>query len=194
MKSTRFVFGRALAVLCALLFVSFGFMSCQQEDDDNGLPDGVYELSDNSALIGTWVNSYSGGTSVYKITSSTFDNSGTSSYNGTTSTYDAYAGNNLVVSYTNDEATSGYIYIKYTRAYCSTHSDPTTYTYIYDTDAADVGKWYAIAFRDLTDSSLSLSGAYKKSGKSSTETLEEAISTFTIDNGYFTTYSECVKQ
>lgn len=192
MKSTRFVFGRALAVLCALLFVSFGFMSCQQEDDDNGLPNGVYELSDNSALIGTWVNSYSGGTSVYKITSSTFDNSGTSSYNGTTSTYDAYAGNNLVVSYTNDEATSGYIYIKYTRAYCSTHSDPTTYTYIYDTDAADVGKWYAIAFKELTASSVSLSGAYGTI--SSTSTLEEAISTFTIDNGYFSTYSECVKQ
>ena len=192
MKSTRFVFGRALAVLCALLFVSFGFMSCQQEDDDNGLPDGVYELSDNSALIGTWVNSYSGGTSVYKITSSTFDNSGTSSYNGTTSTYDSYAGNNLVVSYTNDEKNSGYIYIKYTRAYCSTHSDPTTYTYIYDTDAADVGKWYAIAFKELTASSVSLSGAYGT--VSSTSTLEEAISTFTIDNGYFTTYSECVKQ
>ena len=192
MKSTRFVFGRALAVLCALLFVSFGFMSCQQEDDDNGLPDGVYELSDNSALIGTWVNSYSGGTSVYKITSSTFDNSGTSSYNGTTSTYDSYAGNNLVVSYTNDEETSGYIYIKYTRAYCSTHSDSTTYTYIYDEDAADVGKWYAIAFKELTASSVSLSGAYGT--VSSTSTLEEAISTFTIDNGYFSTYSECVKQ
>ena len=192
MKSTRFVFGRALAVLCALLFVSFGFMSCQQEDDDNGLPDGVYELSDNSALIGTWVNSYSGGTSVYKITSSTFDNSGTSSYNGTTSTYDSYAGNNLVVSYTNDEKNSGYIYIKYTRAYCSTHSDPTTYTYIYDTDAADVGKWYAIAFKELTASSVSLSGA--AGTVSSTSTLEEAISTFTIDNGYFTIYSECVKQ
>lgn len=192
MKSTRFVFGRALAVLCALLFVSFGFMSCQQEDDDNGLPNGVYELSDNSALIGTWVNSYSGGTSVYKITSSTFDNSGTSSYNGTTSTYDSYAGNNLVVSYTNDEKNSGYIYIKYTRAYCSTHSDPTTYTYIYDTDAADVGKWYAIAFKELTASSVSLSGA--AGTVSSTSTLEEAISTFTIANGYFTTYSECVKQ
>ena len=192
MKSTRFVFGRALAVLCALLFVSFGFRSCQQEDDDNGLPNGVYELSDNSALIGTWVNSYSGGTSVYKITSSTFDNSGTSSYNGTTSTYDSYAGNNLVVSYTNDEKNSGYIYIKYTRAYCSTHSYPTTYTYIYDTDAADVGKWYAIAFKELTASSVSLSGA--AGTVSSTSTLEEAISTFTIDNGYFTTYSECVKQ
>ena len=186
MKSTRFVFGRALAVLCALLFVSFGFMSCQQEDDDNGLPDGVYELSDNSALIGTWVNSYSGGTDVYRITSSTFDNSGTYSYNGTTSTYNSYAGNNLVVSYTNDAATSGYIYIKYTRAMNSDYS--------YSETAPDVGKWYAIAFKELTASSVSLSGAYNASGKTSAETLEEAISTFTIANGYFDNYSECVKQ
>lgn len=177
MKSTRFVFGRALAVLCALLFVSFGFMSCQQEDETEYV---------NYSLTGTWVNSYSGGTSVYKITSSTFDNSGTSSYNGTTSTYDSYAGNNLVVSYTNDEETSGYIYIKYTRA-----MNPD---YSYSETAPDVGKWYAIAFKDLTASSLNLSGAYNASGKTSTETLEEAISTFTIDNGYFDYYSECVKQ
>lgn len=177
MKSTRFVFGRALAVLCALLFVSFGFMSCQQEDETEYV---------NYSLTGTWVNSYSGGTSVYKITSSTFDNSGTSSYNGTTSTYDSYAGNNLLVSYTNDEETAGYIYIKYTRA-----MNPD---YSYSETAPDVGKWYAIAFKDLTASSLNLSGAYNASGKSSTETLEEAISTFTIANGYFSYYSECVKQ
>ena len=177
MKSTRFVFGRALAVLCALLFVSFGFMSCQQEDETEYV---------NYSLTGTWVNSYSGGTSVYKITSSTFDNSGTSSYNGTTSTYDSYAGNNLLVSYTNDEETAGYIYIKYTRA-----MNPD---YSYSETAPDVGKWYAIAFKDLTASSLNLSGAYNASGKTSAETLEEAISTFTIDNGYFDYYSECVKQ
>ena len=181
MKSTRFVFGRALAVLCALLFVSFGFMSCQQEDDGNGLPDGVYELSDNSALIGTWKSSYG---EIFKITSISLSNGG--------SWGDSYAGNNLVVSYTNNEETSGYIYIKYTRAYCSTHSDSTTYTYIYDEDAADVGKWYAIAFKELTASSVSLSGA--AGTVSSTSTLEEAISTFTIANGYFSYYSECVKQ
>lgn len=175
MKSTRFVFGRALAVLCALLFVSFGFMSCQQEDDDNGLPDGVYELSDNSALIGTWQSSYG---EIFKITSTSLSNGG--------SWGDTYAGNNLVVSYTNDEATSGYIYIKYTRA-----MNPD---YSYSETAPDVGKWYAIAFKELTASSVSLSGAYKKSGKSSTENLEEAISTFTIAKGYFNNYSECVKQ
>lgn len=173
MKSTRFVFGRALAVLCALLFVSFGFMSCQQEDDDNGLPDGVYELSDNSALIGTWQSSYG---EIFKITSTSLSNGG--------SWGDAYAGNNLVVSYTNDEETSGYIYIKYTRA-----MNPD---YSYSETAPDVGKWYAIAFKELTASSVSLSGAYGT--VSSTSTLEEAISTFTIAKGYFSNYSECVKQ
>lgn len=173
MKSTRFVFGRALAVLCALLFVSFGFMSCQQEDDDNGLPNGVYELSDNSALIGTWQSSYG---EIFKITSTSLSNGG--------SWGDSYAGNNLVVSYTNDEATSGYIYIKYTRA-----MNPD---YSYSETAPDVGKWYAIAFKELTASSVSLSGAYGT--VSSTSTLEEAISTFTIAKGYFNNYSECVKQ
>lgn len=164
MKSTRFVFGRALAVLCALLFVSFGFMSCQQEDETEYV---------NYSLTGTWQSSYG---EIFKITSTSLSNGG--------SWGDAYAGNNLVVSYTNDEETAGYIYIKYTRA-----MNPD---YSYSETAPDVGKWYAIAFKELTASSVSLSGAYGT--VSSTSTLEEAISTFTIDNGYFTTYSECVKQ
>lgn len=166
MKSTRFVFGRALAVLCALLFVSFGFMSCQQEDETEYV---------NYSLTGTWQSSYG---EIFKITSTSLSNGG--------SWGDAYAGNNLVVSYINDEATSGYIYIKYTRA-----MNPD---YSYSETAPDVGKWYAIAFKELTASSVSLSGAYNASGKSSTETLEDAISTFTIANGYFSSYSECVKQ
>lgn len=166
MKSTRFVFGRALAVLCALLFVSFGFMSCQQEDETEYV---------NYSLTGTWQSSYG---EIFKITSTSLSNGG--------SWGDAYAGNNLVVSYTNDEATSGYIYIKYTRA-----MNPD---YSYSETAPDVGKWYAIAFKELTASSVSLSGAYNASGKTSTETLEEAISTFTIAKGYFSNYSECVKQ
>ena len=66
--------------------------------------------------------------------------------------------------------------------------------YSYSETAPDVGKWYAIAFKELTASSVSLSGAYNASGKISAETLEEAISTFTIANGYFDNYSECVKQ
>ncbi|MGN0717855.1 hypothetical protein [Treponema berlinense] len=164
MKSTRFVFGRALAVLCALLFVSFGFMSCQQEDETEYV---------NYSLSGTWKSSYG---EIFKITSTSLSNGG--------SWGDSYAGNNLLVSYTDDSETSGYIYIKYTRAI-----NPD---YTYSETAPDVGKWYAIAFKELTASSVSLSGAYGT--ESSTSTLEEAISTFTIANGYFSSYSECVKQ
>ncbi len=137
MKSTRFVFSRALAVLCALFFVSFSFMSCQQEDDDNELP---------STLIGTWKSSHG---EIFAITSTSLSNSG--------SWGDSYAGNNLLVSYTDDKETSGYIYIKYTRAINPENG-------AYSETAPDVGKWYAIAFKNLTSSSLSLSGAYKKDG------------------------------
>lgn len=190
MKSTRFVFDRALAVLCALLFVSFGFMSCQQEDDDNGLPDGVYELSSSNNLVGSWTSSYS---EVFEISTSDF------------SCKDTYAGDNLVVSYSNDDKTVGYIYIKYTEVYDYAYTEPEdasawskvtsgNYTFWKKLSSTKKGKWYAVAFKELTASSVSLSGAYNASGKTSAETLEEAISTFTIANGYFDIYSECVKQ
>ncbi len=33
MKSTRYAFGRALALLCTFVFISFGFISCQTETE-----------------------------------------------------------------------------------------------------------------------------------------------------------------
>ncbi|MCI5607306.1 MAG: hypothetical protein SOT46_00530 [Treponema sp.] len=120
-------------------------------------------------------------------------------------TFDAgtysYAGNEMVIDFT--DKTSGYIYIKYTRAYEETEDDKSSdsswtkssYTssyYRYSTTAPDVGKWYAIAFKDLTATSVSLSGAY--GSVSSTVTLTEAKSTFTIENKYFGFYSDCIKQ
>lgn len=75
--------------------------------------------------------------------------------------------------------TSGIIYGKYTEN-----------SYYKDV----VGKYYAVSFKDLTESSISISGAYKSSGKTGTATLEEAISEFTIDNGYFGTYSACERK
>lgn len=183
MKSRSFAFRRAVLSMLALSVVLFNFASCKTEDEDPSLPDGVYELSSSSNLVGSWKSSYSTGTEVYKITSSTFDNSGSYTYNGETITYNSYAGNNLVVSYTNDDKTAGYIYIKYTRAM---NSD-----YTYSESAPDVGKWYAVAFKDLTSSSVSLSGAYGT--VSSTSSLDEAVKTFTVANGYFASSSECAK-
>lgn len=56
-----------------------------------------------------------------------------------------------------------------------------------------VGKYYAVSFKDLTDTSILISGAYKKDGKIATDSLVEAISEFTINNGYYGNYSSCKK-
>ena len=181
MKSTRFSFGSAATFLGALLVVvslSFSLASCKTADDDNPLPQGVEELSADSPLIGKWKDSYG---SIYEISQTEFSNYGKS--------YESYAGNNLVISKSTDN--SGYIYIQYTKAYCAEHSNLEEYKYTYDNDSPDVGKWYAISFKELTNSSIKLSGAYGE--KTSTETLEEAITEFTIENGYFANYSDCTK-
>lgn len=130
--------------------------------------DTKYEFYD---LEGTWKSSY-GETYTIDFSNDTFD---AGSY--------SYAGENVVVKFTDNA--SGYIYIKYTRAMNADYS--------YSETAPDVGKWYAIAYKNLTDSSIQLSGAYKSGGKTSTDTLEEAISEFIIANGYFSEYSDCTK-
>ena len=60
-------------------------------------------------------------------------------------------------------------------------------------DSSVVGKYYAVSFKDLTYSSVSISGAYKKDGKIATDSLVEAINEFTINNGYYSFYSSCKK-
>ena len=161
-----------------LLFLSLSIFlaSCKPEPDpETLLPQGIEELSTDSPLIGKWQDNYN---SIYDISQNEFSNYG--------DTYDSYAGNNLVISKTSEN--SGYIYIQYTRA------ADENWNYTTDkTKAPDIGKWYAISYKSLTASSIKISGAYKKGGETSTETLEEAITEFTIDNGYFETYSDCTK-
>ena len=159
-----------------LLFLSLSIFlaSCKPEPDpETLLPQGIEELSTDSPLIGKWQDSFY---SIYEISQNEFSNYGDG--------YNSYAGNNLVISKTSEN--SGYIYIQYTKAYCAEHST-------YDNDSPDVGKWYAISYKSLTASSIKISGAYKKGGETSTETLEEAMAEFTIENGYFSTYSDCTK-
>ena len=59
-------------------------------------------------------------------------------------------------------------------------------------DSSVVGKYYAVSFKDLTDTSISISGAYKN-GKMAADSLVEAITEFTINNGYYSFYSSCKK-
>lgn len=174
MKSTRFSFGSAATFLGTLLVVvslSFSLASCKTDDNNDD------SLTSRIALIGKWKDSYD---STYEISQNEFSNYGYG--------YDSYAGNNLVISITSNDFSSGYIYIQFTRA------ADENWNYTTDkTKAPDIGKWYAISYKGLTASSIQISGAYKYDGKTSTETLEEAMAEFTIENGYFSTYSECVK-
>lgn len=170
MKSTRFSFGSVAAFLGALLIVvslSFSLASCKTDNDDD----------DPILLVGKWQDSSN---FIYEISKNEFSNYGEGFY--------SYAGNNLVISITSNDFSSGYIYIQYTRA------ADENWNYTTDkTKAPDIGKWYAISYKGLTASSIQISGAYKYDGKTSTETLEEAMAEFTIENGYFAMYSDCVK-
>lgn len=127
---------------------------------------------DDASIYGTWVNKTDTYTETYKITETMFSNG-------------YYEGNNLTVRKISDSA--GIIYIKYTRSIIYGSRD-------YSENAPDVGKWYAISYKNLTDDTISISGAYKSWGATSTETLDEAVSEFTIENGYFGEYSDCTRQ
>ena len=164
MKNIRY--SRLFAIaLVALSLLAFG---CKQPEDLT-----TQDSSIINALQGTWVEAGSSGNSYYKIEGSTFKNYG--------DTYTSYEGEDLEIEKISD--TAGTIFIKYT---VSMNAD-----YTYSSTAPDVGKWYAISYKNLTDNSVSLSGAYGK--LTSTDTLEEAKKEFTIENGYFASYSECKK-
>ena len=120
-----------------------------------------------SLPIGTWISTYN---ETYIYDGKTF----TSPYDGKNS----YVITVERIIYSSD--TEGIIYGKYTEN--STYGD------------AVVGKYYAVSFKDLTDSGVSISGAYKQDGKTGTDTLKEAITEFTIDNGYFGIYSTCERK
>ena len=118
--------------------------------------------NDNSRLLGTWENPTYKG-ETYIYDGITFTSSG------------SYKMKVKSIIWSSDA--SGIIYGRYTE---------NTY------NPSVVGKYYAVSFKDLTDTSISICGAYKD-GKIATDSLVEAITEFTINNGYYGTYSSCKK-
>ena len=57
-----------------------------------------------------------------------------------------------------------------------------------------LNKWYAISFKGLSANSLSLSQALLSDGTAALDTLEQAKSKFTLENGAFAQYSNLVPQ
>ena len=127
-----------------------------------------------SDLYGKWTSSYG---EVFEISKDYLKNYGED--------WSSYEGDSIIIITNENDNDSGTIFLKYT---VSANPD-----WSYSNTAPDVGKWYAVSYKNLTKNSVSLSGAYKSDGKTSTETLEEAIQEFTVENGYFGTYSECTK-
>lgn len=124
-----------------------------------------------SKLKKSWIDNYK---SVYSITENSFESTW---LNG--STYEvSYKISIEKIAWNSDNA-SGIIYGKYT----VNNNNPY------------VGKYYAISFKGLTDSAVSICGASKQladgSYDSSAETLDEAKTKFTETNGYFGYYSDC---
>lgn len=101
--------------------------------------------------------------------------------------WSSYEGDSIIIIPNENDNASGTIFLKYT---VSKNPDPDK---SYSNTAPDVGKWYAVSYKNLTKNSVSLSGAYKSDGKTSTETSQEAKEEFTVENGYFASYSECTK-
>ena len=157
-------FSRFLAVFITV--VSLCAFGCKTQPEETFISD----------LYGKWTSSYG---EVYEIRKDYFKTYGTWG-NG-------YEGDSIIIITNENDNTSGTIFFKYT---VSMNPDPD---YSYSNTAPDVGKWYAVSYKNLTKNSVSLSGAYKSDGKTSTETLEEAKEEFTVANGYFGIYSECTK-
>ena len=157
-------FSRFLAVFITV--VSLCAFGCKTQ------PEEVF-ISD---LYGKWASSPN---EVYEISKDYFKTYGTLG-NG-------YEGDSIIIIPNENDNDSGTIFLKYT---VSKNPDPDK---SYSNTAPDVGKWYAVSYKNLTKNSVSLSGAFKLGGKTSTETLEEAKEEFTVANEYFDFYSECTK-
>lgn len=161
----------AFLIMLALLLT----VSCDMAQEEETVTAITDFIDVPETLIGTWEAVTSTYTESYTITNNTFSSAG------------AYEGNTVKVFKTSE--TSGYIYIKYTKAAMP--------DWTYSENAPDVGKWYAISYKELRASSVKLAGAFKASeagGKTSTETIEEAKAEFTVENGYFNLYSELTKR
>ena len=145
----------------ALVVACLALTACKQaEEEKSSLP-----------IEGTWVCDDG---QKFVITDSTLTN-----YWGD---YDCYAGDSLTVVEISE--TTGTIFIKYTRSY-----DPDSPSY-YSENGAEVGKWYAVSYQELTDESVKLSG----SSKPASETLEQAKIDHTSEKGAFAQYNDFARQ
>ena len=178
MKNLRYSLFRLLlaASFACSLFV---FSGCRQplgDEEEGGVAD---RLISSDLITGTWVNLTYG--EKYEVLTSGYNNYShyDSSYNlHPTDWFLYYATVNVYVKKTSEN--TGYVYSQFND---STHIG----------SGATVNQWYAFHYKNLSTNSVQISQAYKAGGMAACNTLEQAVTEFTIANGYYERYSTCVK-
>ena len=178
MKNLRNSLFRLLlaASFACSLFVFSGCMQPLGDEEEGGVAD---RLISSDLITGTWVNLTYG--EKYEVLTSGYNNYShyDSSYNlHPTDWFLYYATVNVYVKKTSEN--TGYVYSQFND---STHIG----------SGATVNQWYAFHYKNLSTNSVQISQAYKAGGMAACNTLEQAVTEFTIANGYYERYSTCVK-
>ena len=168
---------KQIKILLTLLMALALAVSCAKNNVTN--PTKVIPGTDNanfSKLKNSWINDYGIGYELYNITEDSVESAG--SYNNSPESV-GYKISIEEITWNSDNA-SGIIYGKYI---------------VDNNNNNNLGKWYAIYFEGLTDSTVSICGASKQlengTYDASAESLEDAKTKFTKNNGYFDWPSIC---
>ena len=121
-----------------------------------------------SSLVGTWLSPDGGDGYVITENSITYDDGAW-----------GFGWTGKIIETTG--ATNGYIYVQYETV---EEGNPSNY----------VGKFIAVHYENLSEVAVQLANPYKEDGISFAETLEQAKTEFTVENGYFKYHGEYVKK
>lgn len=176
MKSISFSFGRVVrgfgafvVFLSAAVFLS----ACKTPDDEIVLPAGIEELSPDSPLIGTWQDSFTSSNSYEN-----YDMQIATTFIETAS----YGRHDGIIYIGKINESSGYIYYQLSSDIQGYGSAPLYTPYTVECK----GKWSAVAYSNLTASSVKTCDAYNSNSPYDfPNTLEECVKKYTNENGYY---------
>lgn len=187
MKLSHFNAVKKISTILFLSTILFSSISCKMQEDPDPeiLIKDLSKLEKNNSIIGTWQSQFG---EVYKISSSSFENYFKDYNSGDLILY--YTAENLYIY--KETETSGYIYFQFNNEdYIGSKSYNQS---TYESVPAEVGQWYAIHYKNFSTNNIYISTAAKTDGTDYCfNTLEETVKTLTVENGYFSYYSECTK-
>uniref|UniRef100_UPI003F4B3C77 hypothetical protein n=1 Tax=Brachyspira catarrhinii TaxID=2528966 RepID=UPI003F4B3C77 len=172
---------KQIKILLTLLIALFLSVSCVNKNPNNPNNTNNQTPTKEEMLRQNWVYDYGTGCSVYYITEKSFVSANYyKNYEEDEVVYYELAIEEIVW---NSDNKSGMIYGKY-----------TIDNYLnYEGDKSKVGKWCAVYFERLTSTRVNIREADISNVYDSAETLEEAKTKFTKENGYFLGFSSLCK-